>query len=79
MAKAQADATALQPLQSANNDLKFTKVSMPMCTEALLCDTSTGMSRPYIPQQFRRTVFDSLRRLSHHSTTTYISFLLAWN
>ena len=65
MAKAQPDATTLQQLHSANNTLKFARVSMPMCTDTLLCDTSTGTPRPYVPEQFRRTVFNSLHRLSH--------------
>ena len=26
---------------------------------------STGVPRPYVPQQFRKTVFDSLHSLSH--------------
>ena len=28
---------------------------------------STGVPRPYVPQQFRKTVFDSLHTLSHPS------------
>ena len=28
---------------------------------------STGVPRPYVPQQFRKTVFDSLHSLSHPS------------
>ena len=65
MAKAQPDATNLQHLHSTNNTLKLTRVSMPMCADTLLCDTSTGTPRPYVPEQFRRTVFNSLHRLSH--------------
>ena len=65
MAKAQPDATDLQHLHSTNNTLKLTRVSMPMCADILLCDTSTGTPRPYVPEQFRHTVFNSLHRLSH--------------
>ena len=39
--------------------------SQGLCTNLLLCDVSTGSPRPYVPEQFRRTVFDSLHRLSH--------------
>ena len=42
MAKAQPDAAILQWLQATNKNLKFTRVTMPMCTDTLLCDTSTG-------------------------------------
>ena len=31
----------------------------------LLYDTSTGTPRPYVPQQFRHKVFESLHNLSH--------------
>ena len=38
---------------------------MPMCTDTLICDTSAGTPHPYVPEQFRHTVFNSLHRLSH--------------
>ena len=44
MVKAQPDITALQPLQSATNLLKFVGVSM--CAEQLICDTSTTVPCP---------------------------------
>ena len=62
MAKAQPTDTELQ---SNYSNLKFTKVSMPMCTTSLLCDLSMGTPRPYVPEQFCRIVFDSLHSLSH--------------
>ena len=34
----------------------------------LLCDISHGAPRPYVPQAFRRTVFDALHSLSHPRT-----------
>ena len=46
MTKAQPDATDLQHLHSANNTFKFTKVSMPMCGDTLICDITTGTLRP---------------------------------
>ena len=67
MAKAQPTDKDLQELQSSNNTIKFARVAMPMCKDTLLCDTSTGTPRPYVPQQFRRTVFNSLHDLSHPS------------
>ena len=65
MAKAQPTDTDLQTLQTSSNNIKFARVAMPMCKDTLLCDTSTGTPRPYVPQQFRRTVFNSLHDLSH--------------
>ena len=81
MAKAQPDITTAQQLHSTNNTLKFTRVSMPMCTDALLCDTSTGKLRPYVPEQFRRAVFNSLHNLSHpgiHATLQLVTSHYFW-
>ena len=36
-----------------------------MSDTTLVCDTSTGVPRPFVPARFRRTVFDSLHSLSH--------------
>ena len=59
MAKAQPDITTLQSMQTTDNSFTFAKVSMPMCTEQLLCDTSTSTPRPFVPETFRHTVFNS--------------------
>ena len=65
LAKAQPDITKLQKMQTADNSLNFAKVSMPMCTDQLVCDISTGTPRPFVPETFRRTVFNSLHNISH--------------
>ena len=65
LAKAQPDITELQTMQTDNNSLSFAKVAMPMCSDQLLCETSTGKPRPYVPETFRRTVFNSLHNISH--------------
>jgi len=65
MAKAQPDISMLQPMQTTDNSLTFAKVPMPMCTDQLLCDTSIGTPRPFIPETFRHTVFNSLHNISY--------------
>ena len=65
LAKAQPDLATLQTMQTTDNTLSFSKVSLPMCSDQLLCDTSTGTPRPFVPETFRRTVFNSLHNLSH--------------
>jgi len=45
-AKAQPDITTLQNMQTADNSLNFVKVSMPMCTNQFVCDTSMGTPHP---------------------------------
>ncbi|PIK49797.1 pol polyprotein [Apostichopus japonicus] len=48
-----------------SSSLKLTDVPLPAAEGTITCDVSTGTARPYIPQQFRRAVFDSLHSLSH--------------
>ena len=52
----------LQP----DSSLLLQKVQLPNGT-AILCDTSTGRPRPWIPEKFRRHVFDTVHGLSHPS------------
>ena len=65
LAKAQRNDNELEKLQSATTSLKLTRLSMPMCSNTLLCDTSTGTPRPYVPENFWHTVFSSLHGFSH--------------
>lgn len=54
-------------LQSTSTSLQLQPLPVPTTNLTLLCDMSTGVPRPYIPQQFCKTVFDSLHSLSHPS------------
>ena len=45
--------------------LKLEDVLLPASTTKILCDTSTGLPRPFVPRPFRRSVFDLLHSLSH--------------
>ncbi|MDA8002237.1 MAG: reverse transcriptase domain-containing protein, partial [Alphaproteobacteria bacterium] len=47
--------------------LTLTAVPLPGSNTNLICDTSTGISRPFVPAPFRRPVFESLHGLSHPS------------
>ena len=40
---------------------------LSMSESTILCDTSTGVARPLVPKDYRRTVFKSLHNLSHPS------------
>ena len=64
MAKAQPSDTELQTLKP-DTSIKLTRVLIPICNDTLLYDISTGTPRPYVPEQFRRIVFNSLHDLSH--------------
>ena len=67
IAEAQQSDSELSQLQSSTSSLHLQPLPIPTSDLKLLCDMSTKVPRPYIPQQFRRTVFDSLHSLSHPS------------
>ena len=66
IAAAQQNDPDLPQLQSSTS-IKLQPLPLPTSDLTLLCDMSTGVPRPYIPQQFRQAVFDSLHSLSHPS------------
>ena len=61
----QEDPTLIQLQSSPSLKLKAMPVPTADCT--IICDTSTGVPRPYIPEKFRHTIFDSLHATSHPS------------
>lgn len=48
-----------------NSKIVLEKLTMPNSKDFIWCETSTNMNRPYVPQQMRRHIFDSLHGLSH--------------
>ena len=62
---AQKHDTEFQQLQSSSTSLQLQSVPLPTSNISLVCDMSTGVPRPYIPSELRRTVFDALHSLSH--------------
>ena len=65
ISEAQQDDTELTTLQSTTTSLRFKSIPLPASDSTILCDVSTGTARPYIPETFRRAIFDSLHNLSH--------------
>jgi cleavage and polyadenylation specificity factor subunit 1 len=57
------DLTRLQ--SSTTTSLRFDAVPLAMSDGTVICDTSTVVSRPFVPVSFRKAVFDSLHSLSH--------------
>ena len=49
----------------ASTSLQFCEVPLPLSNKTIICDTSTGNPRPYVPALHRRAVFDSLHSVSH--------------
>ncbi len=66
---AMAAAQAKDPVvQTACTDSSLKLEQVPLSTPdgtTLLCDVSTGLQRPVVPEEFRRTIFDALYSLSH--------------
>ena len=65
MAVAQQEDRELKGLRDSHTSLKLEEITLPGSCVQLICDTSSGMPRPFVPKEFRRTVFHSLHSLSH--------------
>ena len=66
IAEAQSTDKQLRALQSsASSTLVIEAIPLTNSNLSLYCDTSTGQQQPIVPQEWRRTVFDSLHGLSH--------------
>lgn len=64
IAKAQEDDAELRQLRDSSS-LNLQPVPLPTSDVTLMCDVPTGVPRPYIPDSFRRSVFEALHSLSH--------------
>ena len=75
IARAQKNDDAFQTLRSSNRSLKFEDMILPMCANTIVCDTSTGTPRPYVPAQY------TLHSLSHsgiRSTQKLVTSRYVW-
>ena len=45
--------------------LVFEQILIPNTNQMLYCDVSTGKNRPYLPESYRKSVFEMLHGLSH--------------
>ena len=65
MAEAQQQDPEMKQFAEPDSSLSLKPMPVPTSDVNLMCDISTGTPRPYVPPQFRRRIFDSLRTLSH--------------
>ena len=82
MAAAQAVSDDIQSYRTAITDLKL--ADMPVCDSGpvLLCDISTGVARPIVPETHRRQVFNVIHNLAHpgrKTTQKLISEKFVWH
>ena len=80
LATAQATDQELRTLQaSQSSSLVWKVMHLPTVPQPVTCDICTGSVRPYMPAEFRRTVFDIIHRLSHPGIHTTRRLLTARN
>ncbi|GFV49937.1 transposon Tf2-9 polyprotein [Trichonephila clavipes] len=66
LSKAQLEDNELQSFQNdEKSSLVFKRVPSPVSATELICDTSTGSPRPFVPYNFRRTIFEHFHNLAH--------------
>lgn len=82
LAQAQATDQELQKLLADDeSSLKLQKLTYGKGNQVVYCDVSTNDIRPYVPEQFRRQVYDTFHNLSHpsgRSTNVIISQRYVW-
>ncbi|CAH8611522.1 unnamed protein product [Dicrocoelium dendriticum] len=74
MSVAQNNDPELAQLRS-NTTLKFLQLPILNSDARIHCDVSTGKPRPFVPQSFRRTVFDHFHGLSHPSIRSTVKLI----
>ncbi|GFU50473.1 hypothetical protein TNCV_4456081 [Trichonephila clavipes] len=66
LSKAQLEDNELQSFQNdEKSSLVFKRVPSPVSATELICDTSTGSPRPFVPHNFRRTICEHFHNLAH--------------
>lgn len=71
ISKAQENDSELKTLlQNSHDKMQFKRIMMPNCDYNIYCEISTGNARPFIPEKFRRNVFNHIHTLSHPGVRT---------
>ena len=70
MAQTQQEDAGVQAYRTAITRLVLADLTIPGTNTTLLCDVSTGVSRPIVPLSWRRMVFDAFHGLSHPGIKT---------
>ncbi|KAG8192707.1 hypothetical protein JTE90_009730 [Oedothorax gibbosus] len=65
IADAQQEDPELKHLLDSGTSLQLKSVVLPECDFNITCDFSTGVARPYVPEQHREKVFSALHNLAH--------------
>ncbi len=66
LACAQTNDTELQQLlRNSNTPPQLRKINSNTTDISIYCDISTGTARPFVPQQLRRRIFETLHSVAH--------------
>lgn len=79
--EAQKGDTELETFLGGSGSLQMKLLRIPGTDVNLFCDVSTATARPFVPRQFRRTIFDALHQLSHpgaKATTKLVTQRYVW-
>nr|CDS25955.1 gag pol polyprotein [Hymenolepis microstoma] len=60
---------------ASDPSLHFECLPLPVPKTEILCDVSTGRSRPFVPQAYRRNIFDHFHGLSHSSIRSTMNLI----
>ena len=60
-------------LNSSETGLELKHLIVPQTSAKLVCDTSTGTVRPYVPTDFRLSVFSAIHNLAHPGVKSTIN------
>lgn len=65
LAKEQEEDQEIKEILTANKGLRLTRVPIPGTDTTIYCDTTTPVTRPYVPRPLRKQVFQHLHSLAH--------------
>ena len=75
------DAELATYMSKPDSPLKLQRLPVPGSPSLLVCDVSTGVARPFVPQKFRHDIFLSIHSLSHpgvRATRRLVSARFVW-
>lgn len=72
MANEQTNDDELSSLIKSSETLKFEKFQVFGTQTKIMCDVSTGTPRPFVPNNFRRQVYESCHNISHPGIRTTV-------
>lgn len=70
LAEAQSHDEYITANNKVSGNIQLKRVVLPHCNSQIYCEMSTNNARPYVPESFRKAIFDSVHTLSHPGVRT---------